>query len=141
MMSSLSTPPGAPLCSGHDPAESRQLLAQLADLCAGLDEPARIELLEKLLGENACRRLGIYALPPQFRLSVVIPVYNEVDTVAEVVARVRACGVPCEIILVDDASTDGTRDLLESWQGQPDLKLAVSRPEPGQGRGPDDRLS
>ena len=51
---------------------------------------SRLELLERLLGEGVCRRLGIYALPADFLLSVVIPVYNEVDTVAEVVRRVRA---------------------------------------------------
>jgi glycosyltransferase involved in cell wall biosynthesis len=88
-----------------------------------LDDPKRFELLQRLLGQNVCRRLGIYALPEGFVLSVVVPVFNEVRTVAEVVRRVRASGVRCEIILVDDCSSDGTRELLESWRGQPDLKI------------------
>jgi glycosyltransferase involved in cell wall biosynthesis len=46
------------------------------------------------------------------KLSVVIPVFNEKATVAELIARVQAVEVPKEIIVVDDGSTDGTRDLL-----------------------------
>lgn len=45
-------------------------------------------------------------------ISVLIPVYNEVDTVAEIVERVRATPYNVEIICVDDCSTDGTRDVL-----------------------------
>jgi glycosyltransferase involved in cell wall biosynthesis len=99
----------------------------------GLNEAERVKQLEDLLGEAVCRRLGIYVLPPEFRLSVVIPVYNELDTVGEVVARVRRCGVPCEIILVDDASTDGTRELLESWRDPPDLKILFHERNQGKG--------
>ena len=47
------------------------------------------------------------------KLSVVIPCYNERATIAELLAAVRACPVPdLQIIVVDDGSTDGTRDLL-----------------------------
>jgi glycosyltransferase involved in cell wall biosynthesis len=45
-------------------------------------------------------------------VSVLIPVYNEVETIAEIVARVRATPYLTEIICVDDCSTDGTRDVL-----------------------------
>ncbi|MBM4037118.1 MAG: glycosyltransferase family 2 protein [Planctomycetes bacterium] len=47
------------------------------------------------------------------RLSVVIPVYNERETIAEILRRVEATGLAHEIIVVDDASTDGTRDILQ----------------------------
>ncbi|MEW6412850.1 MAG: glycosyltransferase family 2 protein [Candidatus Zixiibacteriota bacterium] len=49
------------------------------------------------------------------KLSIVIPVYNELSTIEEIVSRVKAAPVQDkEIILVDDFSTDGTRELLEN---------------------------
>jgi glycosyltransferase involved in cell wall biosynthesis len=49
------------------------------------------------------------------KLSVIIPVYNEEATLAEVVSRVQDVDLPLakEIILIDDASTDGTREVIE----------------------------
>ena len=47
------------------------------------------------------------------KLSVIIPVYNERGTVLEVLERVRAVEIDKEIIVVDNCSTDGTRELLE----------------------------
>ena len=49
-------------------------------------------------------------------LSIVIPIYNEVATLEKIVKEVEAVNLPYakEIILVDDASTDGSRDLIES---------------------------
>ena len=52
---------------------------------------------------------------PRYRsLSVIVPVYNERNTVAEVVRRMRAVELPLEreIVVVDDGSTDGTRQVL-----------------------------
>ncbi len=46
------------------------------------------------------------------KLSVIIPCYNEKGTIEEIVRRVRAVGLAHEILLVDDGSTDGTRDVL-----------------------------
>ena len=49
------------------------------------------------------------------KLSIVIPVYNEVSTLEEIIERVASAPVDDkEIIIVDDGSTDGTRDLIES---------------------------
>ncbi len=46
------------------------------------------------------------------RISVVIPVFNEAATIAEILFRVQAVDLDKEIVIVDDCSTDGTRDLL-----------------------------
>ncbi len=46
-------------------------------------------------------------------LSVIIPCYNEVDTLETVLDKVRSCGLKTEIVVVDDGSTDGTRELLK----------------------------
>jgi glycosyltransferase involved in cell wall biosynthesis len=85
---------------------------QLTDLVAA-DPAERVRVLQKLLGEAACRQLGIYPIPPGFKLSVVIPVYNEEQWVRELVRRVQAVPIPKEIIMVDDCSTDGTRAILQ----------------------------
>ncbi len=59
---------------------------------------------------------------PPIKLSVIVPVYNEEATVAEAVARVRASPLDTEIIVVDDASTDRTPEIVASLAG-PDLRL------------------
>ena len=60
-------------------------------------------------------------------LSVVIPVYNEKETVATLLARVRAVELPMEIIVIDDGSTDGTREILESLRPSIDRLILLER--------------
>jgi glycosyltransferase involved in cell wall biosynthesis len=67
------------------------------------------------------------------KLSVVIPAYNEVGTIEEIIARVEAVEVEKEIIIVDDFSTDGTREKLEGL-GQSDC-LKVIYHEKNRGKG------
>ncbi len=70
------------------------------------------------------------------RLSVIIPVYNEVKTVANVIEQVRRCGVPeLEIIVVNDASTDGTREVLEQMPPADDLVILHHDHNQGKGAG------
>lgn len=66
-------------------------------------------------------------------LSVIIPVYNEEATVEQVVNRVRGTGIPCEIILVDDGSTDGTGRILKSLATAADTKLVTRDRNRGKG--------
>ena len=47
------------------------------------------------------------------KVSVVIPVYNEIDTIEEIIARVDKVGIEKEIIVIDDLSIDGTRERLK----------------------------
>ena len=54
------------------------------------------------------------------KLSVLVPVYNEEQTLEEVVRRVRAFQVPKEIILVDDGSKDRSREILTRMQAEYD---------------------
>ena len=51
------------------------------------------------------------------KLSVIVPVYNEIATIGEIIRRVRAAPiqVPMELIVVDDCSVDGTRDYLQKY--------------------------
>ncbi|MCI0642153.1 MAG: glycosyltransferase family 2 protein [Gemmataceae bacterium] len=94
----------------HHP-EIEGLLARVADA-----PDKRVEVLQRLLGEGVCRQLGIYPMPAHFKISVVIPVYNEVQWIRELVRRVEAVPIPKEIILIDDCSTDGTRDILRQLE-------------------------
>ena len=69
------------------------------------------------------------------RLSIIIPVYNERATIAEVLARVQAVELDTEVIVVDDASTDGTTEWLDEWaRRQPD-RIAVHRHDQNRGKG------
>ncbi len=69
------------------------------------------------------------------KLSVLIPVYNEVDTIAPIVERVVAAGVVHEVIIIDDGSTDGTwevvQELARRWPGL----IKPLRHERNQGKG------
>ena len=69
------------------------------------------------------------------QVSIVIPIYNEKETLCEIVARVRAVdGLDIkEIILVDDCSTDGTRDLMRAEFEEPLFKKCYHAVNQGKG--------
>ncbi|MEI7634767.1 MAG: bifunctional glycosyltransferase/class I SAM-dependent methyltransferase [bacterium] len=66
------------------------------------------------------------------KLSVIIPVYNEAHTLRKIIERVRAVDLEKEIILVDDCSTDGTRDLYDSLRPLVD-KIVLQEKNRGKG--------
>ena len=68
--------------------------------------------------------------PTKLAVSVVIPVYNERDTVVEVVRRVQAVGIHEEIIIVDDFSIDGTRQILMELDREEDIRVLLLRGGP-----------
>jgi glycosyltransferase involved in cell wall biosynthesis len=96
-------------------------------------EAQRLAYLERWFGPELARELGFFRLPEDFLLSVVIPVYNEAQTVTQVIERVRGAGIPCEIILVDDSSTDGTRDILKQLGTAADLRVVLHERNQGKG--------
>lgn len=67
-------------------------------------------------------------------VSVLIPVYNEEDTVAEIVERVRATPYTTEIICVNDCSTDGTRDVLTGLLAEGKVQRVIHQ-ERNRGKG------
>jgi glycosyltransferase involved in cell wall biosynthesis len=92
-----------------------------------------VEQWQQWLGRAAAYRLGLFQIPPDLRVSVLVPAYNEHDTIAEIIRRIRAVPIPKEIIVVEDGSTDGTRELLEAMQGEPDLRIFFHPQNRGKG--------
>jgi glycosyltransferase involved in cell wall biosynthesis len=68
-------------------------------------------------------------------LTVVIPVYDEIDTFEEILRRVRAVEVPLAVdyVLVDDCSTDGTRDLVVKYEAEPGFTVRLHEKNRGKG--------
>jgi glycosyltransferase involved in cell wall biosynthesis len=56
------------------------------------------------------------------KLSVIIPVYNEIHTIGEILSRVLEVNLPKEVIVVDDCSTDGAREFLKEWEAERNKK-------------------
>ena len=67
------------------------------------------------------------------KLSVIIPCYNERATVATVIERVRSVELAYDIIVVDDGSTDGTREILAQIDPGEDLKIILHDHNQGKG--------
>jgi glycosyltransferase involved in cell wall biosynthesis len=67
------------------------------------------------------------------RLSVVVPIYNEVGTVEQLLRKVREVPLWIEVIAVDDGSTDGTRDLLPKLEGTLIDRLVMHEQNQGKG--------
>lgn len=114
------------------------LLTAPAESLAEAAPVSRVKVLQSLLGTELSRRLGVYEIPDGFKLSVVIPVYNEFKTIEKVIQRVRDTGLPCEMVIVDDGSKDGTRDVLarlrdDEAEANPDLRIIFHEKNQGKG--------
>lgn len=68
-------------------------------------------------------------------LSVIIPVYDELRTIREVVQRVQSQPFVQEIIIVDDCSTDGTRELLQTTEWPASVRIFYHEKNMGKGAG------
>lgn len=67
------------------------------------------------------------------KISVVIPVYNEIHTIREILHRVQATGLVGEIVVVDDGSTDGTRDVLKELDALGPVRVTFHERNQGKG--------
>lgn len=70
---------------------------------------------------------------PIMKISVLIPAYNEIHTIEEIIRRVRATGIPEEIVIVDDGSEDGTRTLLGDYEDDEDIRVFYHAENQGKG--------
>lgn len=83
------------------------------------DEPAPysaewIARARSVIGDAACRQLGLYELPAKFLLTVVVPIFNEEHNLRTILERITQVAIPKELILVDDCSRDGSLELMKS---------------------------
>ena len=67
------------------------------------------------------------------KLTVIIPIYNEVESIREIVNRVQETKLAWEIVLVDDGSIDGTRDLLKEMDGKDKVRVVLHEKNQGKG--------
>ncbi len=66
-------------------------------------------------------------------LSIIMPVYNEVSTIEQIVSAVQSVSIEKEIIIVDDFSTDGTREKLKALEGQDGIRVLLHEKNQGKG--------
>jgi len=67
------------------------------------------------------------------KLSVVIPAYNETNTIREIVRRVQEVPIEKEILIIDDGSTDGTREILRELDGKGGVRVFLQPVNQGKG--------
>lgn len=67
------------------------------------------------------------------KLSVIIPVYNEVENIKTILKRVQDTNLAHEIVVVDDGSKDGTRDVLKELDGQQSVRVILHEKNKGKG--------
>jgi len=67
------------------------------------------------------------------KLSVIIPVYNEVKTIREIVHRVQKTGLASEILIIDDGSKDGTREVLKELSTGDEIRVILHEKNKGKG--------
>lgn len=108
------------------------------------NRPELDEILERLEGcvDLVRAELGAYqsATPGEgassrtdYMLSVVIPVFNEINTIGRIVSRVMALPLNIELVIVDDFSTDGTRHVLKKLEGLSNIKVIFKEKNEGKG--------
>lgn len=67
------------------------------------------------------------------KISVLIPAYNEIKTIREIIQRVKETNLVHEILVIDDGSTDGTRDVLVELHDQGEIRAIFHEKNAGKG--------
>lgn len=116
---------GVPCC----PPADENALARVARTLHDLDQLAAAIERGECLGHTP----SYLKAPPTVKLSVVIPVYNEEATIRQVLENVAALSIPTEIIVVDDASTDGTRHVLAEYEHRHNISVIFKPRNEGKG--------
>jgi len=97
------------------------------------------EVQKKILGETACRQLGLYVIPSDLLLTIVIPFFNEERTLEAVINKVTAIPIQKEILLIDDGSTDGSseiaKDLARRFANDPHNQIRIHAHKSNFGKG------
>ena len=121
----LATPPQ----SLHDTLPGNTVVLPGADAT----EHALLESVREVLGDGALRDFDAFELPAGFKVTILMPVYNERKTIHQILTKVRALPLPKEVIVVDDGSTDGTRELLKSFRCSAELRVLFHSHNQGKG--------
>ena len=110
-----------------------EVLTRLAS-CEGLvhEELQRYQSLE-CAAETGAQQGGQAEQSTPVLTSIVVPVYNEERTIARVLSRLAALPFAKELIVVDDCSRDGTREILQKLEGLPGFKLVLKPVNEGKG--------
>ncbi len=101
---------------------AKRTLDYLQHLCDMADVPEEYQVPEPRV-----------PLPKDFMLSIVVPIFNEEETLRNILARVARIPVRKEVILVDDCSTDGTRDVLRALEQAADVEVVYKSENEGKG--------
>jgi glycosyltransferase involved in cell wall biosynthesis len=135
-MTASSSPTIAPPTAVDDPEPPSRPNSDLCQILESIEtQIQRLDQLQQLIdGEQGYSMPPIdYELPAGFKLSIVVPVYNERETIGRILARLAAMPLPTEIIVVDDASTDGTIDVLRFLESIPNLRVLYHESNQGKG--------
>ena len=91
--------------------------------------------MDKVAGPREGRRAQSTLRPANETpvLTVIVPVYNEVGTIDRLLRRVLAAPYEKQVVVVDDGSTDGTTEVLEKWEGHPQVELLQHSKNRGKG--------
>lgn len=110
-----STPAGPSSWIRPEPAHLPAMNANTNDPTQMLTHsPEWVARARELIGDAACRQLGLYPLPDDFVLTVVIPVFNEEHNLRTILSRVVAVPINKQLIVIDDCSRDRSWEVMQS---------------------------